>query len=321
MTRSARNSFRARLATLAVPLLAASVLTAARQDAPPAEPAPALEPPYPSERPATALHAFSLQGEVDVAKFEKAMAKQLGDEARLVRPPAKVPGRGSIVFLSIEAPADVKVRAVAQVVKKFGKKVEPMRWTILAWDTDETETTGERGRPNAGREWILGMDADLRWYDRAHGQAIFYYEQRKLDAPTLLERMQRAAEDFERPMPGARVLRESFTWPLVLPVAEKEARKAERAIRRLTGVESVSIEADTGRLHATLALGDQDRSGPPLRAPDWPAEEEEEEPADPDAEPPPEPRPPPWRPRFDVRPLFEALEKAGIGVQGAKKPR
>lgn len=253
-----------------------------------------LPDPYPPARADALLRFYSLQGDVDVTDLQAAVA-DLGEGARVFVGPAATDARPRDHFVGIRTPAGVSERDVRKAAREGARKVEPLLFTIYRAQPQEGARSDRYGFVT--RDTVVGMASEMRWWQRLGGIELFFYTEGDFDAAEAADRMNKLSGREGAYVPERDLLRESFTWELEGEVSDSQARRVEKAVSRVPGVTSATLDAGAGRLHVTLVLADLSVGGPPLPLPDGAGE----------------------RPVFLVDPIVDALEDAGLRLRGAEE--
>jgi hypothetical protein len=288
--------------------LASLVLSALAQ-----EPVQKAEPElYPAERPRAHVLFFMLEGELKAEPLRKALADLSTKEAecKLVYGPRKTSARPGAQFVAVEAPAALGAKELVPALRKGCSAADPVACTVFKGSAEGTGSNSEGGGWMGGRELVLGMSGDIRWYDALAGWRQFYFGAGKIGSKEIADRY---AKLFG-PLGGAEageVVRESLRWTLAEPLDPKIAARAEKAIGKLPGVARAAIDPAQRLLSVDVRLENLKSSGPALPFPivaalrealDRPAKPEETGPV---------------RARFDTVPLFEILDKEGLTLAPA----
>ena len=213
---------------------------------------------YPAEPAREVVRFFGLEKELDRPALEESLA-ELG--ARLLYGPVSAGSQPGQSFVALAAPASTDERALTKALKSAGTKPVLLRWIAFEGREGTDEALPNFGKDFAGRDHILGMSGDIRWFDSAGGRTQFYVTPRKLGAEDIQERY----EKLYAPFGGGRigdVARDRLTWELRAPVDPKRAAKLEKAVLKLPGVESAHVDAEGRRLEVSVRLEDLETSGP-----------------------------------------------------------
>ncbi len=232
------------------------------------EGAPPPDDPHAPDRPATLVRFYSLTGEVDVAKLNEAI-RDLGDGAALVHGPASTNARPRGHFVAIEAPAGASAKDVLKAAKKGTGKAEELTFTAFVRSPGDTSVSGGGGRRGPGRsirDQVLSTASQLQWFEVRPDAVVFFYT-KGLDAEECAKRFdallgRKERKDYERDL-----VRFSTVWSLAGEAKSSAVAKAEKALPRLPGVASATLDEDELRLHLTLELADLKVSGPPFEPP------------------------------------------------------
>ena len=236
---------------------------------------------------------FSLQGEVDRAALNRALRESSTPEAelRLAWGPVSAPPRPKEAFVALEAPASAEARDLARLLKKACKGVEELVWTSFTGGA--TELPSILGQP--GRDCVIGMASEMRWFHLEGGRKLFFHLEGKLDAEEIAARFHTLFQPFGSGEVGV-LAEETIREALVEPVDAAHGKKALEAIRKLSGVRRAEIEG--GEVVLRVELASLRSSGPAKVADD------EEKPEKADAAFP--------LPSFDVQPVLAILAKEGL---------
>jgi hypothetical protein len=207
--------------------------------------------PYPPVRHASVVRFFALDGDVKAESLRKAVAELSTKdvESRIVGDPAVSSTHPKLHFLALETPAAVTPQDAEKALRKSNARVQSLEWTtFLGAKEGPTPILGY-----SGRDCVIGMSNDMRWFDYAARQSAFYYVPGKLRAAKL--------EDLYRklyqPLGGGdlgHVGRITIQWTLKLPVDDAAAKRAEKSIAKLDGVREVKLDATAGSLRASVEL-------------------------------------------------------------------
>jgi hypothetical protein len=249
------------------PLALVSVLgVALARQAPNAPKPPEI---YPPERNATVVHAFSLPDDVKGDLVRKALAELSTKDADcgIRYGPMKATARPSKVFVLVEAPATVDVKDVIKALKKGATTVEPTAWTCFQSTDSQLGRGLDGGMPGfSPRDFILGMSNDLRWVEARGGFSEFFFLPGKLDADSIKDRFHKLAQPFGVKDVGSLVV-ETITWPLSGPIDAAAAKRAEKELARISGVQSAKIDVAGLALEVKVVLEGQIRGAPPIALP------------------------------------------------------
>lgn len=267
---------------------------------------------YPPERSETNLFFFVLEGDVQYAPLREAL-KKLGEGAEIVYGPKFTSAVPNDHFVVVEAPAGVTTKAVAKALKKGKAKPFELHWMMARWSiTELPEIPASVDRAQGTdmlRGLVVGMHGDMRWFELRAPYTLYFFEPGKIDPEWVFDRLRKMVEPYVPEEFSIELVRDTFTWPLAQLPSESKIKKAQKAIGKLDGVASVSIDAEAGTLEVALDLGDLLRSGP---AGAYDAASASGEPAGGGAgRPNQEPISTGFelRPIFDTGPIFEILEK------------
>jgi hypothetical protein len=114
------------------------------------------------------------------------------------------------------------------------------------------------------RDFVLGTSNDLRWVDMLRADFQFYALPGKLDAAHDQDRMHKLLQPYGRGKPRREVERGSLSWNLALPIDEAAAKRAEKAIAKLDGVQQAHIDARRASCRCSSRLEGLHASAPPL---------------------------------------------------------
>jgi len=255
--------------TLLVLQLAAPLLGA--QETPPQPAAPAEEVAFPARRPASRVLFFSLDGELKAEPMQKALialsTKEV--ECRLVSAPQTTSARNGKNFVGVEIPVGVSEKDLLAALRKGCSAAAPL--SITCFQGDMMDQGGMRGA-GAGipgltqRDFVVGMDGDLRWYENTLGARQFFYVGRKLDAKSIAERYKKLMSGFGGNADVGKLVEEELSWSLSAPIDPAVAKRAQKALAKLPGVFAATLDAQTGRLMMRFAM-DGVESSAPLKLP------------------------------------------------------
>jgi len=198
---------------------------------------------------------FALKGEPKREPMDAALA-EMG--AKLVFGPARPKSSPDVGVVAVKAPAVVTAKNVEKALKKGKVRVESLTWAAYV------------GRKNNGalpsfaegigeKELILGMSGGLRWFDEDGEHTQFYYVPKKIEGEEILEKYGKLYSGVGGGTLG-QVAHESIHWKLAAEVDKRQAKKLEKSIKKLPGIEEVSFSGTTLRVRAALA--DLPSSGP-----------------------------------------------------------
>lgn len=294
--------------------LLSSPLLAQEPPAPPAQPPAAQEEvPYPAVRPSSRVLFFSLDGELKAEPMQKALialsTKEV--ECKLVAAPQATSARNGKNFVGVEIPVGVTQKDLVTALRKGCSAAAPL--SIACFQGDMMDQGGLRGA-GAGvpgftqRDFVVGMDGDLRWYENALGARQFFYVGRKLDAKSIAERYKKLMSGFGGSADVGKLVEEELSWSLATPIDPAVAKRAEKALAKLPGVFAATLDAQTGRLMMRFAM-DGIESSAPLKLPanlerlakefQVPVEQSRRA----------------ARVRFDTWPIFEVLDKEQLALK------
>lgn len=271
----------------------------------PVEPAPEL---YPPHRHPTVLRFFCLEGELKAEPIRKALA-ELGTkeaECRIAYAPTSGGSRRGRCFFAIESPAAVPIKEVEKALRKGAEKVEELAFTCFVGEERPMPKTPSDGSGWSARDFVIGMMANLRWFDRVGGWTQFDYVPGKVDSAEILDRYKKLVAGYGAGDLGT-VVRESFSWELAEPVDEKAARSAEKAIGKIEGVKEAKIDTAKRMLKVTVELDGLRISGAG-RA--FEMTDNQKASMDPAQTPP--------KACFETNAVIDALEREHIGLAGGK---
>jgi hypothetical protein len=284
------------------PRLPASQVAGAFQTAPDATPqvastAQAAPDPYPAERHATIVRFFCLEGDVKADPLKKALADLSTKDAGcgFVGEPSTSSTRPDKHFFAIEAPASVPLADLIKALHKGSARVSELEWTLFR---------GLAAAPPSilgfsGRDCVIGMANDVRWFAFDPDGTAFYYLPGKLGAAKLADLYRKLFQPFEAGDVG-KLARDTIDWPLEPPVDGAAAKRAEKAILKIDGVREAHVDAPAHALRVVVELDVQKASAPPGRGARAHASG-------------------PFVPRFETNALLNALETEHVSIARDKR--
>ena len=214
---------------------------------------------YPAERHATTVRFFCLEGEVKADPLKKALADLSTKEAGcgFVGEPMTSSTRPDKHVFAIEAPATVALADLNKALQKGSSRVTQLEWTLFR---------GLAAPPPSilgfsGRDCVIGMANDIRWFAFDPDGTTFYYLPGKLGAAKLADLYKKLFQPFEAGDVG-KLARDTISWPLEPPVDEAAAKRAEKALLKLDGVREAHVDAAAHALRAVVELDGLKSSGP-----------------------------------------------------------
>lgn len=279
---------------------------------PQATPPAAVEPAYPAVRPKSHVLFFSLEGDLKAEPMQKALSLLSTPQAecKLVAGPESTAARNGKHFVAVEAPVQVTLKDLSAALKKGCGGLSPL--AVSCFQGDAMDQGGMRGA-GAGmpgftaRDFVVGMDADLRWYENIFGFRQFFYTGKRLDAERIAERYKKLMSGFGGNGDVGKSIEEELSWSLTTPLDPAVAKRAEKALSKLDGVRSASIDSSSGRLTMRFALEGLGSSGPlQLAAGLERLAQELQIPAEQTRR--------AARVRYDTWPIFEVLDKEALSL-------
>lgn len=212
---------------------------------------------YPPARPMTCTHSFLVDDDAELSVVAKALADLSAPDApcRIVDTPDRSAAQPKWAFLVVEAPVDLDAKKILAAVRKGGKQTE--RLMATAFDSEVTVFGGPFKTP---RDALFTSSNEIRWA-MAWGRSYqIYGTPGKARSDQIAARLGKAL-GTKAPPP---VIEHSFTWTLVEPVDAEAAKRAEKSLLAVRGVESARIDVAKRALAVTVALEGLDVMGPPI---------------------------------------------------------
>lgn len=216
---------------------------------------------YPPERHASVVRFFTLEGDVKPDVLRKAVSElsTKAVESRIVGDPSVSSTRPGKHFIALQTPASASLQDVEKALRKSNGRVQALEWSLFR---------GAKQGPApilgySGRDCVIGMSSDMRWFEFAGDVSSFFYVPGKLRAAKLADLYRKLYQPFGGGELG-QVARETIQWSLKAPVDEAAARRAEKAMAKLEGVREAKIDAATGGLRLIVELDGLKHSAPLL---------------------------------------------------------
>jgi hypothetical protein len=252
---------------------------------------------YPAERHATTVRFFCLEGDVKADPLKKALADLSTKDAGcgFVGEPMTSSTRPDKHVFAIEAPSTVAPADLNKALQKGSTRVTQLEWTLFR---------GLAAPPPSilgfsGRDCVIGMANDIRWFAFDPDGTTFYYVPGKLGAVKLADLYKKLFQPFEAGDVG-KLARDTIEWPLEPPVDEAAAKRAEKALLKIDGVREARVDAAAHALRVVVELDALKSSGSPDNRTHGKSSTA-------------------FVPRFETNALFDALEKEKFSVAREKR--
>jgi hypothetical protein len=259
---------------------------------------------YPPESAKEVIRFVYLEtGAPDVAAMNAALHAL---NARVEYGPRTSDTRRGRAFFAVRAPFDAPASKIESAARKGGGVAHELVCTAFEGRDDRDSKVVVAGFNLTSRDLVMGMSGDVVWFDSAGGWSQFYSLPSKLPAKEIIDRYAKLYAPYGGGQIG-RVVREKFTWTLPSAPDKARAEKLLKAMRKLEGVLSATIDGAT--LAIEVALENLRASGVAGAVPAGNDAKDELDSAGLRAP----------RASFSTRPVWNLLEADGLAPLPAKK--